>query len=329
MPDYGMIPSDRAKHMPMIAPQYRTVIPGATIPHAEVVYTVGGGLIPALPADPDLPRALTATTVHGGKNRRLANGLTRRADIMARLMARGAGTSAAYRAAYNGYDHDPIRVSDRANKITQHAAFSSVVSRYRATLEHEARQQAIGLGDFVKSRLVHEAQRARNDGARIRALELLGKTEGMFMDVRRTEKALSPKDLGALKSELNQRLRDHLLRVAPQLAAIGLSQDTGTDTPSTGDDGPQSSHGDPHRGAPPLNSSRDSPSSEDSIPGTQSRRSYDPPVQPPIFQTTPHGSPNLEHPRVGSPSLSSPVDNSRVRVIILGAEHREMSINDL
>lgn len=330
----------QVKNLPVISPQFRGRIGQGEIPPNDVVYTIGGGLMPALPADPDLPRALSVAATGKLRNGKLPNGLTRRADVMARLMARGAGTSAAYRAAYNAMQSDPVDTARNAGRVAGVAGFRRVVSEYRMALEAESRQQAIGLGDFVKSRLVKEAQTARNDGARIRALELLGKTEGMFMDVKRTEKSLSAKDVTALKSELNQRLKEHLLRLAPQLVALGTSQDTGTDMAIQAPTGDEIAMADPHQGAAPLIASGSHPGSEDSIP----------PVQTPVFTDPPIGSPDLEHPRVGSPGsqdgqgalsglpplgaseIASMVHQNASRpylVVPLGEAHREMSMDDL
>jgi len=264
--------------------------------------------MPSLPADPDLPKALSVTTVKWTKNHKLANGLTKRADVMARLMARGASGSAAYRAAY-GHTGDPIRVAHCAARIIRAARFRVAVDTYRAVLENEARQTAIGVQDFVKSRLVHEAQSARNDGARIRALELLGKTEGMFVDVKRTEKTIDQASLNKAKAELNQRLKDTLRRMAPalflQLQAdqASASHDTGTDSDNPP---PEIQETEPHPGRTPLSATGPIPSYVDTIP----------PVESPT--STPPGS-HIESPPIGSPHMLIP----------LGEHHREMSIDDL
>lgn len=329
--------TQQVKSLPVVPVRNQSRIAhGAMVP-ANIVYTSGGGLIPGLPADPDLAQALTVTTVRHMRNARLPNGLTRRADIMARLQARGASLSASYRAAYSSQQPDPIKVAAAAQRVARLPSYRAQVDNYRAVLEYEARQQVVGIEDFVKSRLVSEAQTARNDGARIRALELLGKTEGMFVDIKRTEKALSPKDLGTLKNELNQRLKDSLLRIAPQLAALqGLSHTAGTDIPSGEILEPET-----HPGHTPLVEYWDPPTKKDTIPPTGS----------PVLEHTgtPLDGTHPERPRVGvsdgfSPPGAimvaghpgsglvgsiEPPGHGLVRIVRLGSEHREMGLDDL
>lgn len=295
-------------------------VAGSRMP-ANVVYTIGGGLMPSLPADPDLPKALSVTTARLTKNHRLANGLTKRADVMARLMARGASANAAYRAAY-GHQGDPVAVASCAVRITRSARFNSAVINYRAVLENEARQTAVGVQDFVKSRLVHEAQSARNDGARIRALELLGKTEGMFVDVKRTEKTIDQASLNKAKAELNQRLKDTLKRMAPalflqlQAEQAGSSHDTGTDS---GNPPPEIQETEPHPGRTPLSATGPIPSSVDTIPPEGYGISTPDAPDGSPSESTPLGSLITETPPIGSPHMLIP----------LGEHHREMSIDDL
>jgi len=52
-------------------------------------------------------------------------------------------------------------------------------------------------GQWVVSRLVHEAMTAQSDGARVRATELLGKVNRLFVDVIQTpaEQTMTDEDL--------------------------------------------------------------------------------------------------------------------------------------
>jgi hypothetical protein len=175
----------------------------------KTVYHTGGILLPDnIPNDPDIIAEEISETnpqwlIYG---KRCANGLRPRHDLMARLMARGLSVADSYRAAYNRYDLPAITVSQRAASVTKHAKFIGVLNQLRADYEQKSLQNAISVVDFVKGRLVLEAQSARNDGARIRALELLGKTESMFVDVKRNEN-VNVADLDKLKAQLEQRLR--------------------------------------------------------------------------------------------------------------------------
>lgn len=267
--------------LPTIPPEYAIdIVKGQVIP-PNVIYTANGGFMPALPADPDLPNALRVTSrnyvTRGGK---LSNGLTRRSDIAARLVARGASGTAAYRAAYNVTRDDPIGLARHASRLAAIPAWQAAVCHYRAVLENESRQQGIKARDFAMSVLVREAQHAPQAAVRVRAAELIGKTEGMFVDVKRTEKTLAPSDLKSLKTQLEQRLMQALGRINPHVLAAsqGTSLGHGTDiNPSEAEIGSP----EPHRGAPPLIGNGSHPGSVDSTP----------PIQPLHFQTPPSGSP--------------------------------------
>lgn len=189
----------------------------------SVVYTMGGTLLAHLPVDPDIPSPVHIGDIQAQGRKRLTNGLTPRADCMARLMARGVSGSDAYRAAYGDKGRTPHTIAARVNQIMGYATMATVVRDYRERMERERQQATVGMRDFVTGRLVHEAQTADNAPSRIRALELLGKTQAMFTDVKRTERAINPKDLDKLKGQLEQRLRSALSRLVP-----GLSHTSGT-----------------------------------------------------------------------------------------------------
>lgn len=244
--------SDMAVNLPVVVPmdQYVSLRHGQAVP-ANIIYTSGNHLLPALPDDPDLARALTVrTTWKQGDRGKCPNGLTRRADVMARLMARGAGGTSAYRAAYNA-SGDLLRVNSRAERITRHPAFWPAVNRYRDVLSWEAKQQEVKTKDLVMSILVREAQHGDKSASRIKAAELLGKTEGMFVTVSRSEKTLAPSDLKSLKTQLEQRLMQALGRLNPHLTngSQGSSLGHGTDITPQGD---ETASAGPHPGAPPL-----------------------------------------------------------------------------
>lgn len=224
--------------MPMLPAQYVGELPkGKPLPD-RVVYVTGGGLVPHIPSDPAVGHPVTVHTPMGRQRfGKLPNGLSPRADCMARLIARGVSGVDAMRAAY-GAVGSPKRLADRASAIVTGEVFREEVTRYRQSAERERAQEAIGMRDFVLSRLTLEAQTAKQDAARIQALKLLGQSEAMWTTVQRTEKAIDPKDLQALKAQLEQRLRHALHRLVPGSEAA-LSQGLGTeDGPETGLPGP-------------------------------------------------------------------------------------------
>jgi hypothetical protein len=70
--------------------------------------------------------------------------------------------------------------------------------------------QSLSRSDFVLKRLQYEAMNSDNsDGARVRALELLGKSVALFTDKVETEDK-TERDAATIKSELQAKL-DRLL----------------------------------------------------------------------------------------------------------------------
>ena len=72
--------------------------------------------------------------------------------------------------------------------------------------------------EFVIARLVHEAINAPTDGARVRAVELLGKGHAMFVDRSRTDPAetATPEELAdavaaSVSPELRQAVRADII----------------------------------------------------------------------------------------------------------------------
>lgn len=225
----------------------------APMGEAEIVYLPGGVLMPKLPVDLDIPPVTISGEIRTGRT--LANGLTPKADAMARLVARGATLSDAYRAAYQAKpDLPPIQATNAAYRITHKTAWGSVVDRYRAEMERKRAQTVVNMRDFVLGRLTMEAQTAGESSSRIRALELLGKTEALFTDVRRTERSINPKDLEALKSQLYQRLSTALGRFNPSLS-LGMGTANGPPSATAEEKGSR----EPHPSGSPLESERDPP----------------------------------------------------------------------
>jgi len=209
--------------------------------------------MPKVPLDLDIPPAQISGERRAG--RILANGLTPRADAMARLVARGATLSDAYRAAYQSKpDLAPIQASQAANRICHKPEWRGAIDQYRREMEAKRAQAVVNMRDFVLGRLTMEAQTAGESSSRIRALELLGKTEALFTDVRRTERSINPKDLEALKTQLYQRLSTALGRYNP---ALSLGIGTANSPPSATAE--EKGSREPHPPGSPLESERDPP----------------------------------------------------------------------
>lgn len=253
-----------------------------TLP-ANVVYTVNGGLMPDIPPSPDMLPALPHDWHTPSHRVHRIYGLSPRADAMARFVAHGVTTSDAYRAAYQCSDPRPGRISQRADTIARSPRYRSAIAWYRGELDRLTAQRVVSMVDYVKSRLVLESQHADVSGSRIRALELLGKTESMFIDVKRTERVLDATQVASLKVQLEQRLRTVLAR----LGSVP-SRDTGTEADHEG--GIESLDSGPHAVLSPLSTHE----------GPPNRIYANPLKHTPDYP--PPGLPSGKHPPVGSPS---------------------------
>ena len=220
--------SERFQRRPKVTPV--TVYPASPkLLPARVVYTMDGELIAAPSSDPDLPPPVYATVPTLRGLTRLENGLSPRADIMARYVARNEPISDAFRAAYDAGHLSPSLVAFRSARVSRVQQFDNAVASYRVEMEREQKQTVVSMRNFVTGTLVKEAQSADVASARIRAAELLGKTQGMFVDVKRVE-TFTSSDVSKMKAQLNQRLSELLATFAPRLSP---SHGDNPDTPSS------------------------------------------------------------------------------------------------
>ncbi len=112
---------------------------------------------------------------------RTAN-LTLKQDAFARQVAAGAALSEAYRTAYSSTEMQAQNVWPEASRLAKHPKVAARIGQLKAEAEEMRRMAALDREEAILNRLEHEATTARTDGARVRALELLGKHLGMFTD---------------------------------------------------------------------------------------------------------------------------------------------------
>lgn len=232
------------------------------MPPVHVLYQPNGTMLPRLPIDPDKAKAEIIAMPQVRHKHRLPNGLPPRVDLMARLMARGIGPSDAYRCAYSKpANYNPTHAAHHVKAIQKrHEKFSSVLGDYRQEWQERREQHGQTVRDFVMTRLTYEAQTAPESSSRIKALDLLGKSQAMWTTVHKVEKSIAPKDLQVLKTQLEQRFR----------AAIGRL--SATDIPQT--EG-QTAGPDPHRTTAPLLAHGTPPPEGNTIPPAQFPESPD------------------------------------------------------
>ena len=235
------------------------VMPPAPV---HVLYLPGQGLRPHVPADPTMPSLTLESGWDVPKGGKVPGwGVSPRMLIFARLTASGVSGREALGAAFPllyGQKNRARQAIRRASRIMANPAMRETVRRLRELSERARRQETTSMRDFVLARLTHEAQTAPEASARIKALDLLGKSEAMWTTVIRQEQASTPEALENLKSQLEQRLRVALtkLGVAP------------TPDGERGN-GPREGEAEPHPGGTPLIARGTRPTPDDTIPPTQ------------------------------------------------------------
>ena len=120
----------------------------------------------------DKPKHLTLVT----------DSLTGKQESFAQKVAAGAVLSDAYREAYSAENMKDSTVWSEACKLAQHPKVSARVKAIQADIEADHRTRAARREEYVLKRLQEEAEGAETDGARVRALELLGKSVSLFTD---------------------------------------------------------------------------------------------------------------------------------------------------
>ena len=131
--------------------------------------------------------------------------LTGKQEAFAQLVAKGSMLVEAYReAGYmpNGSDKTQW---EAASRLMANSKVLARVKQLQADMEEDRRTIERRREEYVLKRLQEEAEQADTDGARVRSLELLGKTIGMFTDRvetdDKTERAASD-----IEAELRQKL---------------------------------------------------------------------------------------------------------------------------
>lgn len=135
------------------------------------------------------------------------HGLTAKQEAFAQGVANGGTLAASYRAAYDAEGMAPATVWTKASELMASGKVADRVAALCEAKQVETKHDAARTRLFVLERLHHEATTAASPGARVRALELLGKVDcvGMFRD-RVTTEDEPAQDVEALASELEARI---------------------------------------------------------------------------------------------------------------------------
>jgi len=137
-------------------------------------------------------------------------GLTDKQEAFAQAIFEGSNFSDAYRQSYDAANMSAASIHNEACLLVQNPKVSMRLEQLNADREQQRRMQSLSRSDFVLKQLTDEALNPDNsDGARVRALELLGKSVALFTDKVETEDK-TERDADAIKAELQAKL-DRLL----------------------------------------------------------------------------------------------------------------------
>ena len=135
--------------------------------------------------------------------------LTGKQEAFAKLVAGGAVLRDAYRECYAADSMKDSTVWSEACRLAQNPKVSARIKDIQADMEADRRTIERRREEWVLKRLSEEADQADNASSRIRALELVGKTVGMFTD--RVEQADTTE---RSSSDIERELRAKLERLA-------------------------------------------------------------------------------------------------------------------
>ena len=139
-----------------------------------------------------------------------STGLTDKQEAFALAVFEGNNFSEAYRMAYDASGMSAASIHREACLLVQNPKVSQRLELLNADRVKQQRMLALSRSDFVLKQLTEEATNTDNsDGARVRALELLGKSVALFTDKVETEDK-TERDADSIKAELQAKL-DRLL----------------------------------------------------------------------------------------------------------------------
>ena len=135
-----------------------------------------------------------------------STGLTDKQEAFALAVFEGNNFSESYRIAYDASDMSAASIHREACLLVQHPKVSQRLEVLNADRVKEQRMLSLSRSDFVLKQLTDEATNQDNsDGARVRALELLGKSVALYTDKVETEDK-TERDAESIKAELEARL---------------------------------------------------------------------------------------------------------------------------
>ena len=131
--------------------------------------------------------------------------LTAKQESFAQKVAAGSILSDAYRESYAAENMADKTVWSEACRLAQNPKVATRIRAIQDENEQSRRVIALRREEYVLKKLQEEAEHAETDGSRVRALELLGKTVGLFSERIEIEQD-TDKTAAELEQDLERRL---------------------------------------------------------------------------------------------------------------------------
>lgn len=147
---------------------------------------------------------MTETRLQVVAGQSVKGGLTAKQEAFAQAVSQGKTLSEAYRLAYDCQRMKDASVWTEASKLMDNPKVIHRVNGLQQAKEERVLLDHARLKRLVLERLHAEALEAESDSARIRALELLGKSIAMFTD--KVEQETTHKSAKEIEEELIARL---------------------------------------------------------------------------------------------------------------------------
>ena len=158
-----------------------------------------------LAAHADAPLIRADGKPHGSENHTRVRALTVSQTLFAQGLIQGKTYKQAYKDAYPNQTGTDASITTSAYRLSRDSRIAAMVNdALEETAEHLAEDRA-ATQRFVMRQLVHHAKAAKQEGTKLKALELLGKSAGLFTQGE-ADKA-EPVTAEQLKRELGQHLK--------------------------------------------------------------------------------------------------------------------------
>lgn len=137
-----------------------------------------------------------------------ATGLTEKQEFFSQEIIAGANFSTAYRRSYAASEMADATVWARASELASSGRVAVRLAQLAEQKEAVRRTRLVGREAEILAQIECEAFNARSDATRLKALELLGRAAGLFVD--RFEVQQIERSADEIEAQIRVRLQQHI-----------------------------------------------------------------------------------------------------------------------